>query len=74
MNFHQYALNYIFQLCTSLTELISEDVLNPFMQSETLFNYNKLLETMYMIEEEAEVIEKRFQGRVTKYEASLKKL
>ena len=73
INFHQHVLNYILQLVYNLAELISDDVVSPFMQSETMFNYNKLISIWYMTWDDTEEQLKKIHGRISKQETSMKR-
>jgi len=49
---HSHAINHILHFSTSLVELISDELMNDFFKSDTLFNYERMMTIMYMEDDE----------------------
>ncbi|TNV88198.1 hypothetical protein FGO68_gene7808 [Halteria grandinella] len=52
INFHQHVLNHVLQYASSLADLLSDTLMKEFFQSETLFNYERMMAIMNMEDEE----------------------
>lgn len=48
INAHSYAINNILYFVTSLTSMLSNELITTFMDSDTMFNYARLMSIMSM--------------------------
>lgn len=52
INFHQYALNHVLSFVASLVELLPDELIAEFLRTDTLFNYERLMEVIAIQDEE----------------------
>jgi hypothetical protein len=48
VNAHSYTINHILYFITSLTSMMSDELITNFMDSDTMFNYARLMNIMSM--------------------------
>ena len=48
VNAHSYAINHILYFVTSMTTMLSDELITNFMDSDTMFNYARLMSIMSM--------------------------
>jgi hypothetical protein len=48
VNAHSYAINHILYFVTSMTSMLSDELITNFMDSDTMFNYARLMSIMSM--------------------------
>ena len=48
VNVHSYAVNHILYFVSSLSSLLSDELVNQFMDGETMLNYERLMTIMSM--------------------------